>query len=149
MKKFLIIFLIFLFPCLLYSQISPDVDEIKDVFKKIESAIKNGDEDLVDIFKEALEIEKRATTPSIAKMICEKICKKSSISEKEFKELREKFSFFDIVVGYGLSRALNISLMDVMKKKEKKEWKEILPEYYRYKDSIISEIRKINPPKKH
>jgi len=42
---------------------------------------------------------------------------------------------------------VNVSIKNIMKEKEGKSWKEIFEGYYVNKNSIISAIKKINPPK--
>ncbi len=148
MKKIVFILSIFLFSAFLYSQIPPsNIEEIKKSLKEIESAIKSGNEDLVEVFTEAIEIEKRATTSYLAEAIAERIGKETSLSKADFKKLREKFSFFDIAIGYGLSQSVNVSIKNIMKEKEGKSWKEIFEGYCVDKNSTISAIKKINPPK--
>ena len=59
MKKSVFILSIFLFSAFLYSQIPPsNIEEVKKSLKEIESAIKGGNENLVEVFTEAIEIEK-------------------------------------------------------------------------------------------
>lgn len=130
------------------------MEEVVSSIKKVEKAVKENNEDLISIYSSALEIEKRATTPYLAEQIMKKICKSSKISEKDFKKLREKHSFFDISIGWAVSQIIGTSLDEIMKEKENKSWDSILNscfcgKNYCKKENIAPLIEKLNPKKKN
>jgi len=128
------------------------IDEVKNSLKEVEKAVKEGDENLVGVYTEALEIEKRATTEYLADLIKKKICKLAKISSKDFDKIREKNSFFDISIGWAISETAGIPFEKIMKEKEDKLWKEIIDKYfsgsdYNKREEIASKIKELNPPK--
>jgi len=128
------------------------IDEVKNSLKEVEKAVKEGDENLVEIYTEALEIEKRATTEYLAEIIKKKICKLAKIAPDNFNKIRKKYSFFDISIGWAISETGEIPFEKIMKEKENKSWKEIIDKYfsgsdYNKREEIASKIKKLNPPK--
>jgi len=128
------------------------IDEVKNSLKEVEKAVKEGNEALVGIYTEALEIEKRATTEYLAEVIKKKICKTAKISSKDFDKIREKNSFFDISIGWAINQVMGIPLTKIMKEREKKNWKEIFDRYfcgenYCKRENIAPRIKELNPKK--
>lgn len=151
MKKLLMVFLGLI--CLLYAEVKKATyDEVKNSIKIIEEAVKDGKEDLVEIYSEASEIEKRATTPYLAEVIKNKICKTSKITEKQFNKLREKHSFFDISIGWAISQIIGTPLTKILEEKQKKTWEDIFNLYlseenYANRTNIVPKIKELNPKK--
>ena len=128
------------------------IDEVKKSIKEVEKAVKKSDESLVEIYSEALEIEKRATTPFLAERIMKEICKTAGIKEKEFKKIREKHSFFDVSIGWAISQIVEIPLEKIMEEKKRENWKGIIDRYfsgenYCKREKIASKIIELNPRK--
>ena len=128
------------------------IDEVKKSLKEIENTVKEGNENLVNIYSEAIEIEKRATTPFLAEKIMKKICKTAGIKEEEFRKIREKHSFFDISIGWAINQIIEIPLEKIMKEKREKSWKEIIEKYfsgenYSKREKIGFKIAELNPRK--
>lgn len=128
------------------------IDEVKKSLKEVEKAVKEGDENLVGIYTEALEIEKRATTGYLADLIKKKICKLAKITPDNFNKIRKKYSFFDISIGWAISDTAGIPFGKIMKEKEDKSWEEIIEKYfsgsdYNKREEIASKIKKLNPQK--
>jgi len=128
------------------------IDEVKNSLKEVEKAVKEGNENLVGVYTEALEIEKRATTEYLADLIKKKICKLAKIAPDDFNKIRKKYSFFDISIGWAISETAGIPFEKIMKEKEDKSWKEIIDKCfsgcdYKKREEIASKIKELNPPK--
>jgi len=135
-----------------YASVKVTIDEVKNSLKEVEKAVKEGDENLVVIYTEALEIEKRATTEYLAEVIKKKICRSAKIASDDFNKIRKKYSFFDISIGWAISETAGIPLEKIMKEKENKLWKEIIDKCfsgcdYNKREEIASKIKELNPPK--
>lgn len=146
MKK--ILFIIFISSVLLvYSEVKKATyEEIKNSIQVIKDAMIEEKEDLIPLFSEAIEIEKRATIPYYAEKIMKKVCKTGKISEDEFKNLRNKFSFFDISIAWTINQITGKSIEKILKDKEEKNWINIVQsESYIQKENILSKIKELNP----
>lgn len=147
MKNIIIIFGLLTF--LSYGEVKKaTIEEVKDTIKFIEDTVKTENEDLIGLFTEAIEIEKRATTQYYAEKIKEKICKTGNIKESEFKNLREKFSFFDISIAWTINQAQGSPIEKILKEKEEKTWIEVLNRIDINKENLIEKIKELNPKSK-
>lgn len=121
-------------------------DEITNSIRLIENLIKEEKENIVQILSEAIEIEKRALTLSHAEKIREKICKTSKITKKEFDNLRNSFSYLDIVIIWAVSQVKNLSINEVIKLRNEKGIEGLLSEIDEIeKDKILEKIKDLNP----
>lgn len=147
MRSLIMLFLGFC--CLIYAEIKKATyDEVKNSIKLIEKTVKEGKEEFLEIYSEAIEIEKRATTPYLAEIIKNKICKTGKISEKEFEKLREKYSFFDISIGWAINQTVDVPLTEILEEKETKTWEEIFKNYLcgeNSPDKVVLKIKELNP----
>jgi len=128
------------------------IAEVKKSVDVVEKAVKEGNENLVGIYTEALEIEKRATTEYLADVIKKKICKSAKIASDDFDKIRKGYSVFDISIGWAISQTAGIPFEKVIKEKEDKSWEEIIDKYfsgcdYNKREKIASKIKELNPPK--
>ncbi|MCM8804164.1 MAG: hypothetical protein NC833_02785 [Candidatus Omnitrophica bacterium] len=144
MKKMIIMLNLIVF--LSYGEVKKaSIEEVKNSIKLIEDIIKKGEDNIIDLFSETIEIEKRATTQYYAEKIKEKICKTSNINENEFRNLRENFSFFDISIAWAINQIKGIPIKEVLKEKKEKLWIEILNEIDINKENLIEKIKELNP----
>ncbi|MCM8772744.1 MAG: hypothetical protein NC926_06975 [Candidatus Omnitrophica bacterium] len=143
MKKF-IYTLSFLLSILLFAGETKKAtyEEVKKSIELIEKFIKEGKEELIPVFNEAIEIEKRATTPYLADKIKKKICKTTKIKEEVFEIYRNKFSFFDIAIAWAINCVKGVPIEKVLEEREIKEWDEIIKNDYKV---IAEKIKELNP----
>ncbi len=143
MKNLTILIIFISFLC--YGEVKKATyEEVKNSVQIVEEYVKENKENILSVFIEALEIEKRATNIPYAEKIKEKICKTGEIEEGEFKKLREKFSFFDISIGWALSQIEKISLDKILNERKTKSWEEIINKYEIYQ-KLIEKIKELNP----
>ncbi|MCM8808747.1 MAG: hypothetical protein NC917_04415 [Candidatus Omnitrophica bacterium] len=145
MKKLCLIFVSLSF--LLYSEVKKATyDEIKNSICVLEEAIKAENENLVSLFSEAIEIEKRANSPYYAEKIMKKVCKTGKISLEQFKKLRENFSFFDISIAWAINQITGKSIEEILREKKESEWKNVFSDenIIQFED-ILSKIKQLNP----
>ena len=121
-------------------------DEIKNSISVLENAIKEGKEELIPLFSEAIEIEKRANTPYYAEKIMKKICKAGKIKEDEFINLRKNFSFFDISIAWTINQITGKPIEKILKDKEEKGWIDVIcQENIFQKENVLLKIKELNP----
>ncbi len=147
MKKEIFVVSFFLLVFLCYGErIETTYDEVKNSIQIIEKYVREGKEDILSVFIEAIEIEKRATTLHYAEKIREKICKTANIKKDKFNELRKNFSFFDISIAWALSQIKGIPMEKILKEKQIKNWEDILiVEKDILKEKVIDKIKELNP----
>ncbi|MCM8784955.1 MAG: hypothetical protein NC827_03545 [Candidatus Omnitrophica bacterium] len=145
MKKLSLVFVSLSF--LLYSEVKKATyDEIKNSVQLLEEAIREENENLVVLFSEAIEIEKRANSPYYAEKIKEKVCKTGKISEAQFKKLRENFSFFDISIAWAINQVTGQLIEKILREKQEKGWGSIISEGNMVQfENILSKIKQLNP----
>jgi len=142
MGKIIILFAISIFLC--YGEIKKATfDEIKNSVNLIEETIKGEKEDFISLFSHAIEIEKRANTQYYAERIAEKVCKTAKIEKDKFKKLRERFSFFDISIAWGINQIKGKSIEEILKEKEKENWYNILAGIDI--NNLIEKLKALNP----
>lgn len=145
MKKLFLI--VVSFPLLIYAEVKKATyDEIKKSVQILEETIKEEKENLVSLFSEAIEIEKRANSPFYAEKIMKKVCKTEKITENQFKKLREDFSFFDISIAWAINQITGKSIEEILREKKEKGWENVvLVENIVQFENIISKIKQLNP----
>ncbi|MFN4227068.1 MAG: hypothetical protein ACK4F0_02875 [Candidatus Ratteibacteria bacterium] len=145
MKKLFLI--VVSFPLLIYAEVKKATyDEIKKSVQILEETIKEEKENLVSLFSEAIEIEKRANSPFYAEKIMKKVCKTGKITENQFKKLREDFSFFDISIAWAINQITGKSIEEILREKKEKGWENVvLVENIVQFENIISKIKQLNP----
>lgn len=123
-------------------------DEVKNSINFVEKAIKEGNENIIDLLSEAIEIEKRATTQYYAEKIKEKICKTGKIKESEFNNLRKNFSFFDISLAWAINQIKGKEIDRILKEKEESNWIDILNRSDLDREKLKEKIKELNPKSK-
>lgn len=123
-------------------------DEVKNSINFVEKAIKEGNENIIDLLSEAIEIEKRATTQYYAEKIKEKICKTGKIKESEFNNLRKNFSFFDISLAWAINQIKGKEIDRILKEKEDTNWIDILNRSDLDREKLKEKIKELNPKSK-
>jgi hypothetical protein len=122
-------------------------NDIISSFKNIDKLTEQGKENLVNIYISAIEIEKRATNPYLAKEIAKKIIDTSKISEKDFNVIRSKNGFSEISIAWAISRLTKIPLTTIVSELNEYGVDYIVDKYGPECEHIASEILKLNPKK--
>ncbi|HOL65904.1 MAG TPA: hypothetical protein PKX93_00410 [bacterium] len=124
MKKILVIWLA-LVGLLLAGEKPVTYSEVENTLKDLQEAMKAGQEQLVTLYSATLEVVKKATVPSRATEIFQRIRARSRISAADFRQMREQFSFPDLVIAYGVSRQAGEKMKTVLAWRAEKTWTEI------------------------
>jgi len=148
MKAIRILLCVFLCMCGFAHAVPPATwQEVGSNVATVIQATRLGDEPLLDIFSAALEVEKKATVQHRADAIAAAIRKTTGLTAQQFSELRQKHSFFDLAIGYGLSRVRKMGIVSVLQEREIGIWQEILPRFLKNSpsaaDEIVAEIGKL------
>ncbi len=131
------------------AQIKPATkEEIQQTISTINQYIDSGRENIVEIYSNAIEIEKRAVNPYLAEVIAKKILSSSKISEKEFNLMRKSHSFSEISIAWAISQIGKVPIKKVLEEIENSTLEDVLEKYACGCQYISAKILELNPEKK-
>jgi len=128
------------------AQINPATkEEIQQTISIINQYIDSGMENIVEIYNNAIQIEKRAVNPYLAEVIAKKISSSSKISEKEFNLLRKNHSFSEISIAWAINQVGKVPIKKVLEEIKSSTLEDVLEKYACGCQYISSKILELNP----